>query len=109
MRVLVNAPGSDGHDRYGKDTYALSVGDKVTSSFNGGDDAGVIRKIHTIKKDPSCGSGARATADGGEPCPHCGRTCRSIIDVDASWFKPIDTGSPVTPSDPVTRPRGEKT
>ena len=64
----------------------LKVGDLVTSDYHHQEKT-VVRKITKIKPDKQYGSGYYASADGGEPCPHCGRPFGTEINyVDSAWF-----------------------
>jgi hypothetical protein len=65
----------------------IKVGDVVVTDYRR-DESGVKRKITGIMKSPVAESGFLASADGGEPCPHCGRTfAQPITMVDSAWFK----------------------
>ena len=68
----------------------LKIGQLVTSTFIP-DDKSIIRKITHFEPDMKCGSGYRASADPGEPCPLCLRHfTASINNVDSAWFQPAD-------------------
>lgn len=71
----------------------LKIGDKVTSDFYL-EESKVIRTLTCIKKDSSCGSGYRASADAGEKCPCCGKFEGKPIGsrhhgIDAAWFNKL--------------------
>jgi hypothetical protein len=74
-----------------KSNPPFKVGDLVTSDFYR-DNAKLVRKITSVRRDESCGSGWRASADGGEICPHCGRSEKPIHAVDSPWFVPVKPG-----------------
>lgn len=83
VKVLLNvAPGG---------SYQLSVGDRVTLRWSyGGCKKSVVRRITEICADSSCGSGARASVDGGPKCPTCKRyEAPEITNVCASYFVPV--------------------
>jgi hypothetical protein len=90
-KVLVNGPGCSSSTFGYKETYYLAVGDKVTSRFHK-EQSSLVRTITHIEAHPGYGSGACASADGGEPCPTCGRDETPILSVDASWFIPVFSG-----------------
>ena len=72
------------------DYSKMMVGAKVTSDkvFS---ETKVIRKITFIAKSEKTGSGYIASADGGEPCPHCNHPMgKPIENVDAAWFNIVE-------------------
>lgn len=74
-----------------KEKSPLKIGDAVTTSYHFNDD--IVRLITRIEKDKSFGSGWLASADGGEPCPTCGRLHASpIFGIDSAWFKKVSDG-----------------
>lgn len=73
------------------------VGDLVTSTFRE-DESGVVRKITAILKSAHFGSGYGVVADGGEPCPCCGRQAKpaeSTVNyyLDGAHFQPVTSTS----------------
>jgi len=63
-----------------------SVGDEVKSQYYRSEQ-NIVRKITRIDIDEMCGSGFRASANGGEKCKCCGVvTGRNIEEVDLGWF-----------------------
>lgn len=75
-------------NKYGE----LKVGDLVTTDWLV-DKEDIVRKITTIYTDNQCGSGFRASADGGEPCKTCHRPLSNPVEnVDANWFKQLEKG-----------------
>lgn len=68
----------------------MTVGMRVVSTFIRREEF-VVRTLTAIAPDETCGSGFRASADGGDPCPHCHRPSGTPINgVDAAWFRPAD-------------------
>ena len=68
----------------------LQIGQKVVTDwdFKAPD---VVRTLTTIFRDQKTGSGYKAAADAGEPCPHCHRTFTEPTPaVDAAWFRPVE-------------------
>jgi hypothetical protein len=67
------------------------VGDLVTSEYGEfGRDRKIVRRITSITRDDNCGSGWRASASAGDPCPTCKFSPgEPIHGVDCAWFKPI--------------------
>jgi len=66
----------------------FKVGDLVTTDFDI-DHKTLVRKITRIEKNEEYGSGYKIWADGGCPCPCCGRTFAEPINgVDGAWFVP---------------------
>jgi len=64
----------------------FTPGDIVVSKCYG-DEGHIVRRITSCVKCADCGSGWRASADGGEECPTCHRTFGSPIPaVDSDWF-----------------------
>jgi len=74
----------------------LKVGDKVRTWYEIG--AGkVTRRITSIEyvgtrwREDGTGSGYLASADPGEPCPHCNRLfAQPTGKIDAAWFIPVE-------------------
>jgi hypothetical protein len=67
----------------------LQAGNRVTTAFHSGS-CEVVRTITEIKPDRMCGSGFRASADGGGKCPTCHRELAiPVFGVDAAWFVPL--------------------
>lgn len=73
-----------------QDAAYLKVGDRVISEFDY-DSRTVVRRLTRIEPDRGCGSGYRAWADAGEPCPHCKRCFADLVEgVDAAWFRLVE-------------------
>lgn len=82
--------------------YNFKVGDKVKTRYRP-EEAEVIRTLITLTEARETryggyetGSGYSAEADGGEVCPHCGRSATPILGdgyyqgIDLAWFRPSD-------------------
>jgi hypothetical protein len=98
-KVLVNGPDAlsitSGYAKMG--SYHLAVGDKVTSKYNPHQED-VVRTITQCEASSGYGSGAWASADGGEKCPTCNDVAGNVITgVDASWFVPVQATENPTP------------
>ena len=69
----------------------LKVGDKVMSDYDM-DHADTVRTITEVEHNADTGSTVRIWANGGDPCPCCGREpAKSINGVDGAWFIPAVT------------------
>ena len=68
------------------------VGDRVTTEYRR-EDKNVVRMVTSVEKFARCTSGWLVAADGGEPCPSCGRPpVPPVPSVDSSWFR-LEGGS----------------
>lgn len=82
------------HPAIGPAPRGLRAGMKVTSDFHAGE-GDVVRTLTALERSSVYGSGWYASADGGEPCPHCQRPMgQPISAVDAHWFEPVEPAKP---------------
>lgn len=71
----------------------FKVGDKVTTSFHIDDVTCIRTVIEVVQSNSQSGWGVRA--DGGQPCPCCGRQGRMVQNyrgepIDSKWFNLIE-------------------
>ena len=66
----------------------FNVGDLVRTDFHGegGISANAVRKIIDVRKCDDAEGGWLYTADGGDPCPTCGRVFRETPPICGAWF-----------------------
>jgi hypothetical protein len=64
----------------------FKIGDKVTTSFLEHEE-GLVRTVIGISQSSTSESGWAIVADGGEPCPCCGRIGTETRWIDTGWFK----------------------
>jgi hypothetical protein len=70
----------------------FKVGDKVKTDYHW-NQRDIVRRITSIVREKSFGSGYAASVDGGETCPTCGSMKGvAIIYVNSTWFKKIEDG-----------------
>lgn len=68
-----------------KQTLPFPIGTRVRTPFVRGEEH-VVRRITSFDKW-SDKSDWKATADGGDPCPHCHRSATPIPLISVEWFK----------------------
>jgi hypothetical protein len=67
----------------------LKIGDKVKTEYFY-EERDIVRTLTSITANHRYGSGYVASADGGEPCPCCGRSPGTpLLGVDSTHFRKV--------------------